>query len=93
MSTKSNSKQELDKAIARVLASMEGSLPESPEYAEMVDQLVKLHGLKVNTAKKLPNSDTLATIAANLVGIILILHYERVDVIATKALSLLNKAR
>lgn len=93
MFTKSTSVLGLDKAIARVLASMEESTPESPQYAEKVDQLVKLHGLKVNNTKNRISQDTLATIFANLVGIIVILHYERVDVVASKALSFVQKLR
>lgn len=93
MFTKSTSDQELDKAVARVLVSMKEDTPGSDGYVAKVDQLVKLHGLKVNITKNHISRDTLATIAANLVGIVVILHYERVDVVASKALSFVQKLR
>lgn len=93
MFTKSPSETGLDKAIERVLAEMEKSQTDSIEYSEMADQLVKLHGLKVNSTKSRISRDTLATIFANLVGIVVILHYERVDVVASKALSFVQKLR
>jgi hypothetical protein len=37
--------------------------------------------------------DTLATIAANLVGIVLVINHERVNVVATKAFGMLTKLK
>ena len=37
--------------------------------------------------------DVAATVAANLTGILLILHHERMDIIATKALQFVMKGR
>lgn len=58
------------------------------EYAEWSDQLVKLHGLR---EKNRVSKETLATIAANVAGIVVILSHERAHVIASKAFGLVKK--
>jgi hypothetical protein len=81
----------LDKAIDRVLDNMEGQPPDSEDYAKMVNQLVKLHSLKVAQTPKRVSNDTLAIIAANIVGLVLVLYYERTDAITTRAVNFIKK--
>lgn len=83
----------IEVAINRVLLSMEASAPDSPEYEKLVDRLSELHALKVNNTKNGLSKDTLATIIANIAGILLILQYERVNIVGTKALAFVQKLR
>jgi hypothetical protein len=59
----------------------------------MASSLEKLYTLRgVDTPTRV-SMDTLATIAANLVGIVLVINHERVNVVATKAFGMLTKLK
>lgn len=83
----------LEIAIDNVLAEMQGFTADTKEYAQMADQLEKLYKLKEIDKPERVSPDTLALIAGNLSGILLIIGYERAHVIGSKALSLLLKTR
>lgn len=92
---KPDEKTGLDRAIDDVFSDMEGSDSDSPEYAKMVDQLVKLHALKVaeKQPKKNVDANTLVTVAGNLMGVGMILGYEKFNVVTSKALGMIIKPR
>lgn len=93
LKTNATNQTQLDELIAKVQTQMTATKPEAPEFATLADQLTKLYKLKENeTSKKRVSPDTLALIAGNLAGLLLIVSYERVHVIGTKALSLVVKA-
>jgi hypothetical protein len=74
--------QKLDEAIDSVYADMAGFTSDAEEYSDASDQLVKLIKLKKEmTPSMRVSADTLALIASNLLGIALILGYERVNVV------------
>ena len=77
----SDEKSGLDEAIDSVLAEMASVNADSDEYAKMVDQLVKLYPLKETEAKRKVSPDTMALIAGNLLGIMLIVGHERAHVV------------
>jgi hypothetical protein len=81
----------LEKAIDDVLREMAGPSADSTEYAQMVDQLVKLHAMKTAESRPRVSPDVKATIAANLAGILMIVGHERVHIISTKALGFVKK--
>lgn len=84
----------LDEAIAGVLSDMRGFNSDAEEYDAMSDQLVKLMKLKKEYAPNFfVSPDVLAGVAGNLAGILLILNFERANVIASKALSFVMKLR
>lgn len=93
MFQKPPSDAKLEEAINRVLLAMQEVSPDSEQYSEMVDQLVKLHTLKVNAAKSRVSKDVLLTVAANLAGILLILQYEKMQIVTSKAMSIVPKLR
>ncbi len=83
----------LDEAIAEVLSDMKGFTSDAPEYCAMTDQLVKLHSLQACEKPQRISKDTLAIVVGNLVGIVMILSYEKTNVITTRALQfMLRKA-
>lgn len=83
----------LEAAIDAVFDRMSGLQQDSDEYAKLVDQLSKLYKLKEIDSKKRVSPDTVATVGANIVGILLILNYERLNVVATKAIGFVAKLK
>lgn len=81
----------LDKVIELALAELEQISPDSEQYATVVNQVVKLHALKTNDSPKRVSPDALVSAAASLLGILLIVNFERVHVVTTKALGILPK--
>lgn len=83
----------LDAAIERATLELKNVSPVSDEYAKITKQLSKLHALKQAEKPERVSKDTLALIAANLLGIAIIVSHERTHVIATKAGSFVQKLR
>lgn len=81
----------LEAAIDEVLREMKGFESDSDTYAVMIDQLVKLHAMKEAEKPPKVSRDTILIVAGNLVGIVLILSYEKTNVLTTKALQFLLK--
>ena len=90
---KQNEPNELETTINALLTRMADVSPQSPEYAKMADQLVKLYKLKEHDAPRRISPDTKALILANLAGIVAIIGYERANVITSKALNFVMKLR
>lgn len=84
----------LDLAINETFDRMKLHDQESKEYAAIVDQLGKLLKLKEETEKpKRIDPNVALQVGGSIAGILLILHYERVNVVATKALGFVLKAK
>lgn len=83
----------LETVIDELLNDMSFVSKETDEYSKMVDQLVKLYSLKETDSKRRISPDTLATVTANLAGIILIVGHERAHVVTSKALGFVLKLR
>lgn len=83
----------LDDAIASVLSDLDGFTSETEEYAASVDRLVKLYAIREANQPKKISPDTLVIVAANLLGIMIIVNHERMNVITSKALAFLPKLR
>lgn len=82
----------LEKAIDQVLVEMsEETNTFTEDYQIMVDQLVKLYALKEDNSKRRISPDTLATVVANVIGIVLIVGHERAHVVTSKALNFIRK--
>lgn len=79
----------LDKAIEDATRMLD---PLDKDYEMRVKMLEKLHKLKDEERKSTRVSpDTILLVSANLTGIVLILHYEQLHVVASKALTLVHK--
>lgn len=89
MFEKSEIDTKIDEEIIRLLAALEQDTDkETKEYASMVEQVVKLQELRNKSRLSL---DTVATVGANILGILVILNHERAHVIASKAFGLVKK--
>lgn len=83
----------LEKAVNRALQSLSHYDIGSDEYARAMDSLVKLHKMKEEEKPSSVSKDTMAIIAANLLGIVMIITHERVNVITSKAFGLLLRPK
>lgn len=88
----------VDYAVNQVLLNMELSQPGTDEYTTMVDNVTKLMKAKTDAQNAQPeswirtNSGTLLLIGANLAGILLVMHHEKLDIFTTKAFGLIPRA-
>jgi len=85
-------KRLLEREIEHTLKSLRGQVIGSDEHKQALDAAVTLHSLMDNDSPGV-SKDTLAIIAGNLFGIILILKHEDVNVITSKAFNLVNLLR
>ena len=83
----------LDKVIDTLLEQMLETENGTDEYKLALDQLVKLYKMKETETPRRVSPDTLILVAGNLVGVVLILGYERAGVVTSKALAFLTKLR
>jgi len=76
----------LDEVIDAALTQMLSIDPTTEEYSKAADQVTKLYKLREATTPKRVGADTLAVVLGNLAGIGMILSYEHVHVVTSKAL-------
>ena len=91
--TKIDKRTNLEKEIDEVLRLMTISDRTSEDYELYLDRLEVLYKLKNGDVKNVVSPDTLAIIAGNLLGIGMILTYERFHVITSKAIGFVIKGR
>lgn len=83
--SKQDNQQALELLLSRVTDAMLTTDPSTEEYAELLGQLERLTKLKAKDKPQRVSRDTLAVIAANLVGILIIVAYEQKHVVTSKA--------
>ena len=83
----------LEKVIDDLLSEMNSVMSDTEEYSKMADQLVQLYALRDGDRPKGISPDTMAIIAGNLLGILIIVGFERANVVTSKALSFVLKLR
>jgi FixJ family two-component response regulator len=81
-----------DEAIANALRELAGHEADTEAYQTIVTQLTALNAIQT-TNKDRVSKETLAVIACNLAGIIMIVSHEHVNVITSKAFALIGKTR
>lgn len=91
----------LDDVIDSLLDQMISYDGHTREFTVMVTNLAKLHDLKPQPQTPIPakrwtdglTADLVVPAAVNILGIILILKFERLGVVTSKALGLVSKIR
>lgn len=83
----------LEKEIEAVLLDMKDMDINSDEYEVALNHLTILHEIKSKEKKWNVSPDTMAIVAGNLLGIILILKHEELNVITSKAMNFVIKGR
>ena len=79
--------------INDILVQMEGFEADSKEYERMVHNLDVLTKAKAAEAPEKLSINTILTVSANILGILLILNHEQLNVISTKAFNFIPKAK
>ncbi len=84
----------IDPVIEELISAMAGYEPNSEEYTAMAANLkVLLEAKAVEPKPEKLSPNTIAVVAGNLAGILLILGFEKANVVTSKALNLLLKPR
>lgn len=83
----------LDPVIDTILSEMEAFGPDSPEYSMMLSHLEKVVNLRKSEDNKKVTPDTMALVAGNLLGILIIVAYEQKHVMASKAQGFILKSK
>lgn len=86
-------KPPLDVSLEVAHASLQNLDPNSEEYGVVLDRIARLEKMKDARRRPSISPDTLVMAVTNLLGILLILNYERTDIVTTKALGFVSKAR
>lgn len=81
----------LDQELNSVLRELKHHGVDSEEYAKILDSAVTLHKMREVEKSSYVSKDTLAVIAANLLGIFMVIKHENVNVITSRAMNLLMK--
>lgn len=88
---KETSKDLIEREKIAVLEEMECEHTDTEKYSKMVDNLSTLCSLDKNSNSI--DVNTVITVAGSLVGIMLILKYEKLDIITSKALGFVPKLK
>lgn len=91
--TKKDKRTNLEKEIDDVLKEMELLDKDSDEYKKRVVILERLYKAKSMDTNRRVSPDTIAVVAGNLLGILVILNFEKANVITSKALGFVLKGR
>lgn len=83
----------VDKELDVLFAKLGSHEPDSEEYTVIFDRIAKLHKLQMEEKPQRISPDTLVIAGTNLLGIVMILSHERLNVITTKAMSFVLKPR
>lgn len=93
LTTKRDKRTNLEKEIDEVLFHMSSINPGDEPYAIMATNLETLYKAKATEKSKVVSPDTIAVVAGNILGLVLILVYEETRVISTKALGFVLRSR
>jgi hypothetical protein len=91
--TKRDKRTNIEKEIDSVLDVMRTYTANSHEYTDMARNLEMLYKAKSHETCSRISPDVIATVAGNLLGIVLILGYEKANIITSKALGFVLKGR
>jgi hypothetical protein len=83
----------IDEPINRVLSDMNAYGPDSEEYTTLVRHLDHLVRLKQEEKRSRVSPDTMAIVAGNLLGILIIVAYEQKHVMVSKGLGFVLKTK
>lgn len=83
----------VEDAIERAFKKLGEQDVASTEYAKNLDGIVKLHAMQEKERPVGVTPDTMLMVGANLVGILLIIRHEHVNVITSRAMSMLKSPR
>ena len=83
----------LELVLVKAVAELGVHPIDSQEFAKTMNIVSRLQGLIREEKSDAISKDTMLVVGANLLGIFMIIRHENVNVITTKALSLITKPR
>lgn len=83
----------LEIAIDKALRDLNRHVIGDEDYVRTLDAIVKLHKMKIEEKNSLVKKDTLIIVGANILGLLMIIRHEHVNVITSKAMGLLLRPR
>lgn len=83
----------LDEAVDRLLLDLERQSIGSEEYDKTLELLSKLQKMRADEKPAPISKDTMLTVGANLLGIMMIIGYEHQHVLTSRALNMLQKPK
>lgn len=84
---------DLDDAIDRILVELNEEDLDSEGYAKKLSYLERMIKLRTEDKSRRISPDTMAIIGGNLLGILIIVGYERVHVIGSKSLAFVLRTK
>jgi hypothetical protein len=93
MFTKAEVPSPLEIEIDRALQELSHHHPDTEAYRNVIDMVVKLHAMKEEEKPRRISPDTIAIVATNLLGIVMVIKHENVNVISSKAMGLIQKPK
>lgn len=90
---KRDKRTKLEKEIDNLLNEMDYQDKSSDEYAKNVRHLYRLYDARNKEKPRSVSPDTVLLVAANLLGIVLILKYEQLNTITSRAINFVFKGR
>lgn len=84
---------QLERQIDRAIRELDNHPVGSEDYVRTLDVVTKLHKMKEEEKPSSLSRDTMAIVGANLIGIIMIIKHEHVNVITSRALNLILRSR
>jgi len=88
-----NTETYVDPEIVRIARVLKTHQPHDEQYAKTLEHLSKLHKMRHDELPDRASKDTMINAAANLVGMLMIVHHEHVGVITTKALAFVMRLK
>jgi len=83
----------VDDVVDTLLSQMQDRTPDSPEFADYLTYLERMDKLRNTNKRARVSPDTVVLAVCNLAGILAVLHYEKLDVITSKAMNLVIKSK
>lgn len=83
----------IESELERALTAMRTEMVDGEDYVKRLNIVERLSGLMDKEKPKTLSKDTMLAVAANLIGIILIIRHENVNVITSKALGFVLRPR
>lgn len=82
-----------DDEIDRLLEVLNMNDPEEEEYQKVMDRLDQLMKIKTCERPSRISWDTALVVAGNLLGVILVLKYERLHIVTSKAMTMVIRPK
>lgn len=83
----------LENEIARASTELAAKPFDSEEYDTQLERISKLYKIKADGANDRISKETALVVGANILGILLIIRHEHVNVITSRAMGMLTKPK